>query len=1062
MEKPLPLIVEKDQKLSLNEEVMNIIKNSIKPRFILFYGKTRVGKSTTLNQLIRGNIETCKYINKKPFDSCGTVNSVTKGCDIFGPIKISELMKRHGRKKKMKDNEDYDVFFCDTEGISSLDGIQKTTIPGILTLLQICTISVFMVKENCNADDVKEISSQIQLSRMLPKDLSSRPKVTVYIADILADKKGDDEEEDDDDIESWKEKYADSVKIESRRIFDEVKRKYPNLDIEVTDFEVIAGGPYDKNMKKEPDREDTKVKLYWESIKNILSVFIKNNEKEKEYKDKINLIKCLFEIFTEIDTISEDFNLEDFLQAYLTKKFEKYTKEQFDLKLKKIKEEIKTNFLDYMNILKDDNKAKEKINECIEKDYSEIFNNAIKEKVINFIKLSIEQYRKAIKEQIDKEFESICENILSDENVNSLIKDIISMINKSEFKEDINMDLINNPDKFWNDMYEKNKVILNYFKKSKAGILDNLKENFLSKISTIFRELLSQKKLWSNYLKESLLSIQKKINREYLEMLGKCNYQEDIELHIKNNEKFYEETFPNIKEKYFKNISETRLNEVKEKIKIIFKEEYDKILKNKLPVWKTIKADISKRIKENLESYLSKIFNDKEFRDEIDPNLGRKDNLLRIIPADISQNSQIKKEKKDEVHNLIENEVENTVKIFNEKREKLSLFEESVGNKIKICSKIIDDKMKEIINKFYYLEDKIIFNSDTIFSLLTSNQEIYKNFGSKVKELNLKLRELCDEKSKEYDLLVQRNKPEWNKIKSEKISKINDICQNYIKNIIGNAFFQDDVGKIDGDALKKSIIESPDFYKGIETTKKSEINSEIEKNIEKTVDKINSKKNSLQNWGTIKTQLLQQAYIEMNNKSRTNLGSTNLDQVTNILSGHIETLPKFFDVCKTEERKNELRSEIKNNARQIAQDYINKKLEEEKRKREEEERERRYQRMLEEAEERRRQAEREAEMERRRRQEEERRRRQEEENRRRRQEEENRRRQEEERRRREHEENERRRREDDHRRHIEDLARRVIRGEFGSGQTRMNRLGGEFKEVQNKVNEMLGCKFRYK
>ena len=948
MEKPLPFIVEKEGKLALNEEVMNIIKNSVNPRFILFYGKTRLGKSTTLNQLIRGNSETWKFINKKPFDSCDSLNSVTKGCDIFGPIKIKELMKRHNLKKPTI-KEDFDVFFCDTEGISSLDGIQKTTIPGILTLLQICTISVFMVHKTCSSLDVKEICSQIQLSRILPKNLSSTPKVAVYISSIFTGKKedgekNDDEEEDEDDIESSKQKYKQSADLEKQRIFAEVNKKYPNLNLTIIDFEVIPGGPYE-DIKKEPDHEDTRVQLYWLSIKEILTTFIKN--REKEYKDKINLIKCLFETFSEIDTISDDFNLDSFLKTYLAKKFEKYSNEQFELKLQKIKEEIKTNFLEYMNILSDDNVAKEKIKECIQKDYLEIFNKLIPEKINNFIGLSLEQYRKTIKEQIDKEFESICENILSDENINSLIKDIITMINDSEFKEDINMDLINNTDKFWNDMYEKNKIILNYFKESKAGILDNLKENFISKISTIFRDLLSKKKIWSNYLKETLLSIQKEINRKYLEMLGKCNYQEDLELYIKNNNKLYEETFPSFQDKFFKNISETRLNEVKEKTKEIFKEEYDKILQNKLPVWKNIKTDICKRIKENLESYLSKIFNDKEFRDEIDPNLGRKDNLLRIIPPDITQNSQIKKEKQNEIHDLIENEVENAVKMFNEKREKMSLFEESIGNKIKICSKIIDDKMKEILNKFHYLEDKIIFNSDTIFSLLTNNQEIYKNCGSKVKEINIKLRELCDEKSKEYDLLVQRSKPEWSKIKSEKISNINEICQNYIKKIIGNAFFKEDITKIDTDDLKKSIIESPDLYKGVESNKKSEINSEIENIIEKTAEKINSKKNSLENWSMIKTQLLQQAYIEMNNKSRTNLGSTNLEQVSNILSSHIETLPKFFDVCKTEEKKNEIRNEIKNSAKQIAQEYINKKNEEEERKKEEEERERKYRRMLE-------------------------------------------------------------------------------------------------------------------
>ena len=136
MKKPLPFIVEKEGKLALNEEVMNIIKSSINPRFILFYGKTRLWKSTILNQLIRGNSETWKFINKKPFDSCDSLNSVTKGCDIFRPIKIKELMKRHNLKKPTI-KEYFDVFFCDTEGISSLNGIQKTTIPGILTLLQI-------------------------------------------------------------------------------------------------------------------------------------------------------------------------------------------------------------------------------------------------------------------------------------------------------------------------------------------------------------------------------------------------------------------------------------------------------------------------------------------------------------------------------------------------------------------------------------------------------------------------------------------------------------------------------------------------------------------------------------------------------------------------------------------------------------------------------------------------------------------------------------------------------------------------------------------------------------
>ena len=186
----MQFIIRNDEnKLLLNEKLLDIIKNSTDPQFYLFYGKTRIGKSTTLNQLISGNLETRKYKNKKPFNAVDSLNSVTKGCNIYGPIKASELLRRHGIKK-LKKFDDFDIFFCDTEGISSIDGIQKESIPGILTLLQLCTMSVFMVQKYCDVNNLKEICSQIQISRCL-KIINEKndnkekefptPKIVVYI-----------------------------------------------------------------------------------------------------------------------------------------------------------------------------------------------------------------------------------------------------------------------------------------------------------------------------------------------------------------------------------------------------------------------------------------------------------------------------------------------------------------------------------------------------------------------------------------------------------------------------------------------------------------------------------------------------------------------------------------------------------------------------------------------------------------------------------------------------------------------------------------------------------------
>ena len=209
------------------------------------------------------------------------------------------------------------------------------------------------------------------------------------------------------------------------------------------------------------------------------------------------MIKCLFEIFSEIKKIDDNFCLDKFLKEYLSKKFDESSNKQFINKINQLKLDIKPKFLYYINILNDDNKGKEIIIDCIQKDYIEIYNILIYDKVNNFINISLEKFRKSIKEQIEILFNSICEDILSDKNINDILKNIIIMINESEFLEDVNMNLINNKEKFWKDEYEKNKIILNYFKETKINILNNLKENFLSKINKIFQELL-QKNWYGN------------------------------------------------------------------------------------------------------------------------------------------------------------------------------------------------------------------------------------------------------------------------------------------------------------------------------------------------------------------------------------------------------------------------------------------------------------------------------------------------------------------------------------------------------------------------------------
>ena len=82
-------------------------------------------------------------------------------------------------------------------------------------------MSVFMVQKNCDVNNLKEICSQIQISRCLKlinEDNDNKekefptPKISVYISDIFIklDENEEDEEEEEEenkDIEFMKNKY---------------------------------------------------------------------------------------------------------------------------------------------------------------------------------------------------------------------------------------------------------------------------------------------------------------------------------------------------------------------------------------------------------------------------------------------------------------------------------------------------------------------------------------------------------------------------------------------------------------------------------------------------------------------------------------------------------------------------------------------------------------------------------------------------------------------------------------------------------------------------------------
>ena len=92
--------------------------------------------------------------------------------------------------------------------------------------------------------------------------------------------------------------------------------------------------------------------------------------------------------------------------------------------------------------------------------------------------------------------------------------------------------------------------------------------------------------------------------------------------------------------------------------------------------------------------------------------MGRNYIIIKQIPKELIQNPEISENKQQELIIYLNNEVNNGVILFNKEREKLPSFEKVMLNTEKLCNEIADKKIKELMSKFYYSEDKIQFNAD--------------------------------------------------------------------------------------------------------------------------------------------------------------------------------------------------------------------------------------------------------------------------------------------------------------------------------------------------------------
>ena len=611
---------------------------------------------------------------------------------------------------------------------------------------------------------------------------------------------------------------------------------------------------------------------------------------------------------------------------------------------------------------------------------------------------AILKLRKSIEIQFEEEFSAKNKLIISNDYINKYIHFITEEINKANFQEDINMEIVNNYANIWNIIEQENEGLFRYFKEKKPTSIENLKKNFNNTIEKIIKNLISQKKVWKIFFEEKKREIKEEINYHYSELFKNVQYQEEFNKIIKQDGKLSEEIISKFNEKYFKNLEEQKKKEIINFIRQTCEIEYKKLLQenSRKPRWEKVINHLNKTLLERIEHYIEKKFNGKFFRNEIDPNLGRYDVISQEILKDINQNQEFPQERKNEINNIINKNITFAINLFNKKRENLPLFEDILLNKEKLCNQIADEKIKELLGKFTFCEDKIIFNEDNFYSLFKQNKNVNLNMPQNNLEFDNMLRKICKTKSEKYNNILVPQKPMWNKIKERMGSEIFDVCEKFIKKIFTNKSYKEDI-KYDIKNLDKEI-NSLNLFNGIEEAKHNEIKELINKMKEETRYQIIYLMNNLHNWSEMKNLKINIGKDIMIQKLESNITTKDLNQIINILIEEVKNSPRFCDSLKEKEHYDQVFDELKKIAEEYGKNYINKKMKEEKEKKENEKKLRELKEKAQQEEQKRIQIQKEMEAERRRREEEERRRREEEE-RRRREEEERRRREEEERRR---------------------------------------------------------------
>lgn len=566
MEQIFPLLKDnKDINGGFSEKFISNLRKSINPHFICIYGDNTLGKSTKLNQVIKG-INSDNYFSlEAPFKTKQEIHTTqTKGCDIYGPVKVKELIERNSidisRLKEFDKNIlNDDLFFVDTEGLKSINQPTRAFIVAILAILQISSVKISYM-QNLNNDKLEELKKITGLSNLL-KLIGSLNETIILIRDVPVKKECHSPVQIKNDLVTQQKTFI--------KIINDFLGNEPNKNKDIC--EILPNYDLAKYI------EGFSL-AYKEQMKSLIStILIKIKKNNIDGNMLIEILKLLIYIFKQVEDIDKMTDINIALNSIFKTFFERKVIQVSD----KIKEKINSydkDIINWENFKEED--IKNVLMNFVEieiKDNSDIYYAHIKNEIYEIIniyglKLYNDLLNKStkIKEKINAKVSSILDN--------SEIKDINDYFLKFSFSEEVDKNDINKlikkiTDNFLAD-FKKELECLTEFKKKIQNLLEKyLAEKINSRINSMPKSQIYlinkleeiKNKIINPFVSDLLVSSPEKIEKN----LELSNLKQKIESNVLNN-KIIELNKDNFQKK---------LNEFYEDIKIKLKERVDNIKK---------------------------------------------------------------------------------------------------------------------------------------------------------------------------------------------------------------------------------------------------------------------------------------------------------------------------------------------------------------------------------------------------------------------------------------------------------------------------------------------------